>query len=278
MKLYDLFDLFLIDMDGVVYLGDKPIPNAVEAINELRDKGKKIVFLTNDPRNTRVEYAKRLTDMGIHTEPHDIVTSAMALAQHIESNHTDLHNKKVYVVGSDKLKKSVERTGLRLVTGEEAKTADFVVLGGHPDFHYEEMKIANLAIRNGAEFYATNRDPAFPTPEGHVPATGAILASVEIASGKSAKVAGKPELIMFEVAMLATQNTDRTRVAVIGDRLDTDILGGINAGIKTILCLSGSTHIDDVEGSQIMPDFVISDLGELFKEEDLCTSSRRFEH
>jgi phosphoglycolate/pyridoxal phosphate phosphatase family enzyme len=265
MKLADVFDHFLIDLDGVVYIGDKPIVGAIETLETLRSLRKSVVFLTNDPRGSSREYAEKLNSMGIQASPQDVITSAMAIANYIKE-HYQLNQKKAYVIGSRALKEEIEQIGLKLTQGEEAKKADFVIVGGHPEFNYEEMKLATLAVRNGAYFFATNRDPTFPTAEGLVPATGAILASIEFASGKRAITAGKPEPTMFEVAkkLLSSQE----RIAIIGDRLDTDIIGGKRAGIATIFVLSGSGDRDELSKSQITPDYVIDDMRDLLKEQE----------
>lgn len=263
MRLADLFDCFLIDLDGVVYVGESPTEGAVETINILKKSGKIVIFLTNDPRKTAAEYSDKLREIGIVVNPGDVVTSGMAIAFHIKNSYTDLKEKSAYVVGSRSLKDEIRLTGLEVVSGEEAKRADFVIVGGHPDFHYEEMKLATLAIRGGAEFFATNRDPAYPSPEGLIPATGAMLASIETACGKKAVVAGKPEVIMFEVALAEHLHRDRERFAIIGDRLDTDVQGGRNAGIAAILALSGSTAEEDIKRSETKPDYVIRDLRDL---------------
>lgn len=266
MRLADLFDCFLIDLDGVVYVGENPTEGAAETIERLKKSGKIVIFLTNDPRKTAAGYSEKLRAMGIAVSPGDVVTSGMAIAYHIRTTHPDIAGKKAYVVGSTSLKEEISLTGLRVVSGDEAKEADFVIVGGHPDFHYDEMKHAALAVRRGAEFYATNRDPAYPTPEGLVPATGAMLAAIETACGRKAVVAGKPEVIMFEVAIAEHMHRDRDRFAIIGDRIDTDVQGGKNAGIGTILALSGSTSEEDVIESETRPDHIIRDLRDLLRE------------
>ena len=247
-------------------MGEEPTEGSVQTLNLLKKIGKIVIFLTNDPRMTASGYSEKLRGMGIPVSPGDVVTSGMAIANHIRNSLGDIREKKAYVVGSGSLKEEIGLTGLAIVDGEEAKRADFVIVGGHPDFHYEEMKLAALAIRNGAKFFATNRDPAYPSPEGLIPATGAMLASIETACGKKAVVAGKPEIIMYEVALAEHLHRDRDRFAIIGDRLDTDIAGGRNAGISTILTLSGSTSEEDIRHSEIKPDYVIRDLRGLFSD------------
>lgn len=265
MKLVDLFDCFLIDLDGVVYIGDSPVPGSVEAIKYLINNDKLVIFLTNNPRHNISQYTQKLNDIGIDETTLNIITSASALASHIQSTFDDLENKKAYVIGSQALKNEIKQTGLKLVIGEEAKKAEFVIFGGHPEFHYDEMKIATLAISNGAHFFATNRDMVYPTSEGHIPATGAMLASIEVASGKKALCAGKPENLMFDLSHTYHDHS-KDRIAIIGDHLDTDILGGKNAGISTILMISDVGIEDDLRNSEIKPDYIIRNLKELLSD------------
>jgi len=268
MKLIDKFNCFLIDLDGVVYVESSPTEGSVETINYLKNIGKSVLFITNDPRSSSSDYTQKLRGMGLLVEENEVITSAMAIARHIRAHTENSDKKNAYVVGSGALKKEIELAGLTLVDGEEAKKADYVILGGHPEFHYNELKLATLALRNGAEFFATSRDPAYPSSEGHIPATGAMLASIEVASEKKAVVAGKPDKIIFEEALSHSKCPDKSNTAIIGDRLDTDILGGHLAGISTILTLSGSTKIEDVKISEIKPDYIINDLRDLLKEID----------
>jgi len=274
MKLSDKFDHFLIDLDGVVYIGEKPISGSIDTLLSLKDLGKNLIFLTNDPRSSVNDYSKKLNKIGFPAKSQDMITSPMALAYYIKSKHQDLKHKKAYVVGSKALKDEIKGIDLKLVAGEEAKKADFVIIGGHPGFHYEEIKLSSLAIRNGAYFYATSRDPFVPTDEGFVPATGSELASIEVASGQKAIVAGKPEKIIFEVAIKKKRLHPKKRIAVVGDGLDSDIMGGKRAGIKTILVLSGSTKEKDIYKSEIIPDFLIDDLSGLLSEIDATWNSK----
>lgn len=259
-KFSALFDNFLIDLDGVVYLGNSAINGATQTIEWLKAHGKGIVFITNDPRSSPREYAEKLQSMGITAEADDVITSVMAVVYYIKKNFSTV-GKTAYVVGTASMKEEISKAGLILKEDELAQGCDFVIVGGHPDFNYREMKIASLAVRRGAIFIATNRDPAFPTLEGLVPGTGAILASIETASGKTAISVGKPERIMFEAALAKLPPSKKT--AVVGDRLDSDILGGKNSGLSTILALSGSTKREELQGSTIQPDYVIESLADL---------------
>jgi phosphoglycolate/pyridoxal phosphate phosphatase family enzyme len=265
MKLVDLFDCFLIDLDGVVYIGDSEVPGSSEAVCDLLKCGKTVIFLTNNPRHAISQYCDKLNKIGIEHDSLNIITSGTALANHIKSNFSNLHEKTAYVIGSTALKEEIGLTGLNLVTGEEAKEVDFVIFGGHSEFHYEEMKIATLAIARGAHFFATNRDMVYPTAEGHIPATGAMLTSIEAASGKKAVSAGKPEIMMFDIAHTHHEH-DKERTVIIGDHLDTDIAGGKNAGISTILIISDPKIEEELSQSDINPDYVIYSLKDLFSD------------
>ena len=257
MALADAFDGFLIDLDGVVYVGNTLVPGADDAIGRLRSRGKSVLFLTNDPRSSRDDYAAKLRGLGIDANPSEILTSGAATAQWVAREEGGA-GRSGYVIGSPALEREMESAGLRLVTGDAGRAADVVVVGGHDRFDYEELRIAAQALRRGAAFYATGRDATFPMPDGPWPATGAILAAVETAAGRRAHVVGKPEPEMFAVAREIVGQT--ARLAVVGDRLDSDILGGRRAGLATVLVLTGSTTEAEAEAASPAPDFVIADL------------------
>jgi len=265
-KIVDIIDHFLIDLDGIVYIDSKLVKGSKSSLRKLRKLNKTIKFITNDPRKSTTQYVKKLNNLGIDARKDEVVTSSSAIAFHIKNNFSNLNYKTAYVIGSLNLKNEIKNLGITLLKGDDAKNASFVIFGGHPKFHYNEIKTACLAIMNGAKFFATSRDPSYPSEEGHLPATGALLSSVEIASNTKAIVAGKPEGPIFELALSEGKEFPMNRIAIIGDRLNTDILGGKKAGIKTILSLSGSTNKKELETSTIKPDFVIDDLRGLFME------------
>ena len=265
MFIADLFDNFLIDLDGVVYIGNSPINGSAETITELREMGKKVVFITNDPRNSPKGYSEKLSSMGILTLPSEVITSSTAIKHYIRER-CDVRGTTAFVVGTKELKEELKQIGIKLLTGEDGKSADLVIVGGHAEFDYAEMKTATIAVRSGAGFISSNRDPVFPTKEGLVPATGAILASIEVASGKKSISVGKPERVIFDVAMSTLPEGGET--VVVGDRLDADIMGGKNANLSTILVLTGSTLHQELQDSQIKPDYVIGDLSELLRERE----------
>jgi len=252
----DDFDGFLIDLDGVVYVGERLVPGSDEAIHELRARGKRVLFLTNDPRSSRDEYSAKLRGLGVEVEPSSILTSGAATARYIGGNEKR-SGRSAFVIGSAALKAEVRAVGLAVIDGEDGCDADVVVVGGHDGFDYTELRIASHAVRRGASFYAAGRDPSFPMPDAPWPATGAILAAVETASGRTAHVIGKPEPEMFQVAVEMLKGT---RIVVVGDRLDSDVAGGHRAGLATVLVLTGSATAAEAATADPAPDFVVSNL------------------
>ncbi len=264
MAIADLYDHFLFDLDGCLYLLDQVIPAAPRTLAELRRRGKGILFLTNDPRSPRAGYAEKLRRMGIQAEVDEILSCGWATAIYIKDHHAPLEGKGIFVVGSAGLKDEMRSAGLTVLEGLDARHADFVAVGGHNDFDYEEMMLANFALQNGAIFYTTNRDATFPTPAGVVPATGAVLAGIEVASGRSALSIGKPEPGMIEAARSLLGSG---RMIMVGDRLDSDIEGGKRAGIATALVLTGVTSREQATRSEWTPDYILQDVGGLQDED-----------
>ncbi|HEX9015065.1 MAG TPA: HAD-IIA family hydrolase [Chloroflexota bacterium] len=259
MLIADYYDHFLFDLDGCVYLGDRVIPAAPPTIAELRRRGKKLLFLTNAPYLSRENFAAKLRRMEIEAREEDILSSSWAVAQYVAQHH-DVAGKTAFVVGSEDFKQDVRDAGLRVVEDEEAKRADFVLIGGYFGFNYKDILLANFAIRNGAAFYTSNRDATFPTPEGLWPGTGAAVAAIECASGQPAISTGKPEPPMIEVARAAL---GPGRVLLVGDRLDSDIEGANRADISSALVLTGVTSREMIPGSPWTPSYVLDDVGGL---------------
>lgn len=253
--LTEAFDGFVIDLDGVVYVGSRGVRGAADATNALIATGKPVVFVTNDPRGARSTYQDRLQALNIPTDIDNILTSGAALAQHVVSRAP---SGRIYAIGSQELKAELAAAGVVLLQGDHGSGADTVVVGGHEDFDYQELRIAVQAVLRGADLYATNRDRTFPMPDGPWPATGAILAAVEAATGVSAVVVGKPSPVLFDLARERMPLAER--VAIVGDHLETHIAGGHAAGLTTVLVLSGSTHAHDVPGAPVTPDYVLEDL------------------
>lgn len=254
------YDGLIVDLDGVVWLGGHPIEGAADAIAKLRARGTRVVFLTNDPQSSRDELAARLTAIDIPATAADVLTSAAATARFLASqSHLEGHG--ALVIGSPALRKEVEDAGFHLVPPADARGAALVVVGGHDRFDYDELQAATTAVVDGAELFATGRDPVVPTRDGPQPGTGAIVAAVETATGVTADVIGKPEPFIFEIAREALSECEN--VAVVGDNLASDIAGAKRSGLDAILVLTGTATEYDVEQAVIQPDLVLASLAEL---------------
>ncbi|HEX3267638.1 MAG TPA: HAD-IIA family hydrolase [Gaiellaceae bacterium] len=254
------YDGVIVDLDGVVWLGGHPIDGAAAAIARLRARGTRVLFLTNDPQSSRDEHAARLAALGIPATADDVLTSASATARFLASQ-SHLQGRSALVIGSRALHEEIAKAGLDLISPDEARQAEVVVVGGHEGFDYAELRAATTAIATGAALFATGRDAVFPTRDGPAPATGAILAAVETATGVTATVIGKPERFVFEIARETLRECDH--VAVVGDNLASDIVGAKRSGLDAILVLTGTATREDLEHAVIQPDFVFSSLAEL---------------
>jgi HAD superfamily hydrolase (TIGR01450 family) len=250
------FDGLIVDLDGVVWIGATAVPGSIAALRALRERGVRLLFVTNDPRGSRADYAEQLEGLGIDVAESEIVTSSSALASLLGREHS---GKTAYVIGSPALKAELVAVGMRLLDDDDAaRDADVVAVGGHVGFDYGELRIAGQALRRGAMLYATGRDTVFPMPDGPWPGTGAILAAVEAAGGTEATVVGKPEPFIFDHACALLAGCER--VAIVGDNLESDIAGGKRAGLTTILVLTGAATEADVEAARVRPDLVVADL------------------
>jgi HAD superfamily hydrolase (TIGR01450 family) len=258
VPLADRFDGLLIDLDGVVWIGREPVPGSVETLRELLATGKRIVFVTNNPGRLPQAYAERLQGLGVEVGVGQIVTAGMVVAR--LAGKAAGAGGSAFVIGRPALKEMVAASGTRLLEGDEAEEADVVVVAGHPGFDYGELKTAKFALDNGARLFATSHDPTMPYPGGELPGTGAVLAAVEVASGKTATIAGKPEPHLFEMAKEAGGGG---RLAMVGDRISSDIDGGRRAGLETILVLSGTSSREEAEAADPTPDHVLANLAGL---------------
>src|SRR5215204_2525702 len=253
-------DGLIVDLDGVVWRGEDPVAGAAEAIATVRSRGIRLLFLTNEPNGSRRSFASRLTAMGIPATASDVMTSGAATAR-IVGSLEHLTNRKAFVIGPPALHEEIKDAGFELVTHEEARAVELVVVGGHQGFDYAELRAATEAIRNGAQLFATGRDAVFPTADGLRPGTGAILAAIEAAGGKPAVVVGKPEPIIFDIARNALTGCER--VGVVGDHLIADMAGAKRAGLMAILVLTGTTNRGDLERAVIQPDLVMESVSTL---------------
>jgi len=266
--------MWVLDLDGVVWLADQPLPGAVEAVAELRAAGEQVVFATNNSAAVLAEQEAKLAGMGIPAEG-DVVTSAMAAASLIHAGE------RVVVCGGPGVAEAVQDRGAEAIDATEAARqgaapateVDVVAVGFHRNFDYERLRVAAQAVTRGARFLATNDDATYPTPEGEIPGGGAIAASVAYASGIQPVVAGKPHAPMAALihARADGRREDRARGAqrvegiVVGDRPSTDGAFATTLGYRFGLVLSGVTRPEDLP-VEPAPDVVAPDLRELVRE------------
>ncbi|HEX7278848.1 MAG TPA: HAD-IIA family hydrolase [Solirubrobacterales bacterium] len=258
MPLADRFDGLLVDLDGVVWIGREPVPGSPETLRALLGAGKRIVFVTNNPSRRPAAYAERLRELGVEVGEEQIVTAGMVAAR--LAGEAAGPGGSAFVISAAALKEMVAATSTRVLEGEEGREADVVVVSGHRGFDYGELLTAKRALDRGAALFATSHDPTMPFPGGEVPGTGAVLAAVETASGRRAEIAGKPERHLFEMAIEAAGGG---RLAMVGDRVSSDVAGGRDAGLETILVLSGTTSREQAEAAEPAPDHVLGDLSGL---------------
>ena len=261
MALADEFDGLLIDLDGVVWIGREPVPGSPETLRALLESGKELAFVTNNPSRAPARYAERLSGMGVEVAAERIVTAGIVAAR--LAGEAAGQGGTAFVIGAPALKEMVAASGATPVEGEGARAADVVVVSGHRGFDYEDLLTAKLALDGGAALVATSHDPTMPMPGGAWPGTGAVLAAVETASGRRAEIGGKPERPLFEMALAAIGRP--RRVAMVGDRIASDIDGGRAAGLQTVLVLTGSSSREDAEAAEPPPDHVLDSLAGLLR-------------
>lgn len=250
------YDAVLLDIDGTVIRGSQPVPEAATVLNELRQAGRAVQFITNNASRAPEEVARRLTEMGVPTASEEVLTSAQAAVAML-ANQLPMGSP-VLVVGSAALAAAVQAAGLRPVTAANERPAA-VVQGHSPDTGWVQLAEACLAIRAGARWVACNVDPTLPTERGLLPGNGAMVAALQVATNQRPIVAGKPERALLETAM---QRTGARRPLVVGDRLDTDIAGARAAGLDCLLVLSGVSDAAAVLAAppQQRPDHLGADL------------------
>jgi 4-nitrophenyl phosphatase len=246
----------VIDMDGVLYRGTERLPGTAQFLAFLRRQQIGFVLATNNATRTPQQFVDKLAGMGVDVEPHHILTSSQATASYLSGLAP--RGTRVFVVGQDGLRAALREAGFELVQED----AEFVVAGMDFEICYRQLADASLQIRAGARFVGTNPDRTFPSERGILPGAGSLLAFLEAASGVAPIIVGKPEKTMIEQA-LARLGAKNDTAAVLGDRLETDILAGQRAGLVTLLVLTGVTTRQMLEESEIQPDLVFDDLPRL---------------
>lgn len=263
------YDTLLVDLDGVVYLGDRPVPGAADALGAVRGRGVRVVFVTNNAARTPTAVADQLRGLGVAARPDEVVTAAMAaaglLATRVDAGAA------VLVVGGDGVERALHDAGLRPVR-RAADQPVAVVQGWSPDVDWAQLAEAAVALRAGAGWIATNLDRTLPSPRGPLPGNGALVAALATATGRQPESAGKPERALFEAAAADSAAT----ALMVGDRLDTDIAGARGAGIDSLLVLSGVTDPAALLGAAppARPDYVGWDLAAVRREQPEVTCDR----
>jgi HAD superfamily hydrolase (TIGR01450 family) len=258
--LIDGFDAVLSDLDGVVYAGPHAIPGAVDALRALAPRGVRLGYVTNNASRTPAEVAAHLRELGAPAEDDDVVSSAQAgaalLAQRVPQGS------RVLVTGSAALAREVEMQGLVPVRAGEEQP-DAVIQGFSPDLGWRDLAEAAYAVAGGALWVATNTDLSIPQARGMAPGNGTLVAAVRAATGREPLVAGKPEAPLF---LAAAERLGSSRPLVVGDRLDTDILGGNRAGFATAAVLTGVDTPQSILGARSpeRPSFILRTLDDLF--------------
>lgn len=246
---------YLIDMDGVLISGSVIIPGADQFIARLKARGAEYLVLTNNSRYTPVDLAHRLQTMGLEIPAERIFTSAMATARFI---HSQKPNGTAFVIGESGLTEAIHEVGYVITD----LNPDYVVLGETLSYNLELITKAIRLVAAGAHFIATNPDPSGPGEGGVVPACGAMAALIEKASGVSPFFVGKPNPLMMRTALnyLDVHSED---TVMVGDRMDTDIIAGVESGMETILVLTGVTRREDVPRYPYQPTYIVESVAEI---------------
>lgn len=251
---------FLIDMDGVIYRGSELIPGAQQFINQLLDEEVPFLFLTNNSQRTRRDVTTKLNRMGVPIQEKHVFTCAMATARFLARQ---LPNGTAFVIGESGLINALHSNGYSIVDSNP----DYVVVGEGRTLSFELVERAVQLILEGARLIATNLDPNCPTQNGTRPGCGAVVSLLEKATGIRAFSVGKPSPVMMRAARKEL-GLEAAQTVMIGDTMETDILGGVQMGYRTVLVLSGSTRREDLVEYAYRPDLVIESLADLISPEE----------
>lgn len=246
---------FIIDMDGVLVHGSTLIKGADAFINLLIEEKRKFLILTNNPMYTTRDLSHKLQTIGLPITEEKIFTSAIATAHFINKQKP---NGKAFVIGEIGLTEAIHATGFIMTDIDP----DFVILGETFSYNIDQITKAIRLITNGAKFIATNPDPSGPSESGLVPACGAMAALIEKASGISPFFVGKPNALMMRTALNYIDAHSESSI-MIGDRMDTDVISGVNSGMQTVLVLSGVTSKEDIEKFPFVPTYIYNSVAEI---------------
>ena len=258
--------LFLLDMDGTLYLGDDVFDGAVDFIHSISETGRNYIYLTNNSSRAGVDYITRLRKLGFPCEAENVFTSGMATGEFLNQNYPGA---KVYLAGTKAFYRELQSYGIDLVNDEnghtDVDTVDVVVQGFDTELVYEKLDLACHFLRRGAKFIAANPDWVCPMPADEVlPDCGSICALLTAASGVKPEYIGKPNRNMIDVVSKMT-GVPNENICAVGDRLYTDIAVAANAGSVSVCVLSGESSEQDIAESDIKPDYVLQNVAEIAK-------------
>lgn len=250
---------WLFDLDGTVYRGEALVPGADETIAVLRADGRRVAFLSNKPLETRDDYARKLTRLGVPAAPDDVVNSSLVLARHLAALDAGAP---IFVIGEPPLLAELRAHGFEVRADHRVR---WVVIAFDRTFDYAKLNTALQAVRQGARLIATNPDRTCPTEDGEIPDCAGMTAAVEAVTGARVEiVVGKPSPIILDVA-LARLGVPAAEAVVVGDRIETDIVMGKQRGLATVLVLTGVTRADDPRVAGIAPDLVLPSIRDLIR-------------
>jgi NagD protein len=249
---------WLMDMDGVLVREEHPIPGAAAFLSRLRERGLPFLVLTNNSMYTRRDLSARLAANGLEVPEQAIWTSALATADFLQSQRPE---GTAFAIGEAGLTTALHEAGYTLTD----RDPDYVVLGETRTYSFERIAHAIRLIVGGARFIATNPDPTGPTPDGPLPATGSVAALISRASGVAPYFVGKPNPLMMRSALNAIDAHSET-TAMVGDRMDTDVVSGLEAGMHTVLVLTGSTRREEAEAFPYRPSRIVDSIADLVDE------------
>lgn len=255
-----MFDFrgYIFDLDGTIYLGEKAIPGAPAVIAELRRRGRGLVFLSNKPLQQRHVYAEKLTRLGIPAAADDVINSSLVLTQYLVR---EMPGATVFAIGEQPLLDELAAAGLAL--SESPEEIEVVIASFDRTFDYRKLDIGYQALRLGARFLATNADRTCPVEGGELPDAAAVIGALEGCTGRTVElVAGKPSALIVDAA-LGRLGLPAEACLMVGDRLETDILMGKQAGMSTALVLTGVTRREDLARSPVLPDYTLESVADL---------------
>lgn len=258
------YDAYIFDLDGTVYLGDAMLPSALATLQRLRELSKRTVFLSNNPTHTREDYARKLSRLGLPTPAEDVINSSLVMADFLRRH---LPGARLFVMGEEPLERVLQDAGFELT--DDPARIDAVIASFDRTFVYRKLQIAFDAIRAGARFFATNGDRYCPVPGGGQPDAASIIAAVEACTNSKVEaIVGKPSQHMARAILAVLGDIDPARCLMTGDRLETDVLMGLDAGMSAALTLTGATGAEQAAASHVRPTYIISQLGDLLADCD----------